>query len=134
MKPLGSAAELERQLAPFALGTMVLLVMATAFIHRKWFAPLVLPAMFLPLAFLADMAFWLRRYGQGLDPTAALSGAVAPFTPTILGHGVIGQFSTDAALRPGWWMALGSTVLILLGLHHRRRARLTAARAVRGGS
>lgn len=128
MKPLGGAAQLERLLAPFAMGAIVLMILATAFIHRKWFAPLVLPAMFLPLIFLGDMYYWLRSYGQGLNPRAALSSSVKPFTPAVLGHGDIGQFSTDATLRPGFWMAAAASLLILVGLHERRKARQAAVR------
>jgi hypothetical protein len=129
MKPLKEAAQIERVLAPLALTVLVLLVAATAFIHRKWFAPLVLPAMFLPVVFLADMYYWLRSYGLGLDPRAALSSSVKPFVPTLLGHGTIGQFSTDAALQPGFWLAAAGSVLLILGLHYRRQARLAAERA-----
>jgi hypothetical protein len=129
MAPLRDAARIERELAPMAMIAIVLMVAATAFIHRKWFAPLTLPAMFLPLVFLADMYFWLRRYGQNLDPAAALSGAIEPFTPTLLGHGVIGQFSTDASVQPGFWMAVAASLMINLGLHYRRAARRAAESA-----
>lgn len=129
MKPLGEAAELERLLAPFAIAVTVLLLVATAFIHRRWFAPLVLPAMLLPLLFLGDMYWWLRSYGLGLDPRAALSSSVKPFVPTLLGHGTIGQFSTDAEVLLGFWLAVTASVLILFGLHYRRRTRLQLARA-----
>jgi hypothetical protein len=128
MKPLGDAAELERLLAPFAVAVTVLLLAATAFIHRRWFAPLVLPAMFLPLLFLGDMYLWLRSYGLGLDPRAALSSSVKPFVPALLGHGTIGQFSTDAELLLGFWLAVTASLLILVGLHYRRRTRRQLAR------
>jgi hypothetical protein len=94
---------------------------------------LVLPALLLPLIFLADMYYWLARFGQGLDPRAALSNVVKPFTPTLLGHGTIGQFSTDAAVQTGFWMAAVASIMILFGLHFRRQARLAAEREVRAG-
>ena len=114
MKPLGGAAAIERTLAPVALAAIVLMVIALAFVHRKWFAPLAVPVILLPLVFLADMYLWLRYYGQSLDPTAALSGAIKPFTPRILGHGTIAQFSTDAALKPGYWLAAAGSVMARL--------------------
>ncbi|MBK6767773.1 MAG: cytochrome C [Ardenticatenales bacterium] len=129
MRPLGAAAEIERTVAPVALAAIVLMVLALAFVHRKWFAPLAVPAMLLPLIFLADMFLWLRHYGQNLDPSAALSGAIKPFTPTILGHGTIGQFSTDARVLSGFWLATAASVLIMFGLHFRRAARRAAARS-----
>ena len=127
MAPLRDAAGIERQLAPIAMTVIVLMVAATAFIHRKWFAPLTVPAMLLPVIFLGDLYYWLRSYGQGLDPTAALSNAVKPFTPTLLGRGEIGQFSTDAAVGPGFWMSVAATLFILIGLHYRRVARSAAS-------
>lgn len=132
MAPLRDAAAIERQLAPMAMTVIVLLVAATAFIHRKWFAPMTVPAMLLPVIFLGDMYYWLRSYGQGLDPRAALSNAVKPFTPTLLGRGEIGQFSTDAAVGPGFWMSALASILILVALHYRRAAR-RAAIAEMGG-
>jgi hypothetical protein len=128
MHSLKDAAQIERRLAPVAMLSIVLMIGATAFIHRKWFAPLTLPAMLFPLIFLGDMYFWLSNYGQNLDPRAALSNAVKPFTPTILGRGTVGQFSTDASVEIGWWMAVGASVLIMFGLHYRRQARQAAAR------
>jgi copper chaperone NosL len=132
MKKLSEAASFERGLSLIALGAMVLLILATAFVHRKWFAPLTLPALLLPLVFLADMYYWLWNYGHTLNPTAALSGAIKPFTPALLGHGTIGQFSTDAWLMLGFWLACGASVLIILGLHFRRQARRAAARGAGG--
>ncbi len=131
MARLADAAQIERTLAPMAMVAIVLMIAATAFIHRKWFAPLVLPAMFLPVIFLGDMYFWLSRYGRNLDPSAALSNVVKPFTPTILGHGTIGQFSTDASVQLGFWMSVAASVMIFVGLHYRRRARLAAQRELR---
>jgi copper chaperone NosL len=134
MAKLRDAAHLERELAPFAMVAVVLMVAATAVVHRKWFAPMVLPAMFLPLIFLADMFYWLRHYGQNLDRSAALSGAIKPFTPALLGHGTIGQFSTDAGVLLGFWLGCAAAVLIVLGLHFRRQARLAAERVAQGSA
>jgi copper chaperone NosL len=133
MKRLGDAASFERSIAVIALVAMVLMVVATAFIHRKWVAPVTIPAMLLPLLFLADMYLWLWYYGNHLDPRAALSGAIKGFTPKVLGHGTIGQFSTDAWLLLGFWLACGASVLIMVGLHYRRQARLAAEAAHRTG-
>ncbi|MEO8084672.1 MAG: cytochrome C, partial [Ardenticatenales bacterium] len=129
MKPLGGAAAIERTLAPIALAAIVLMVIALAFVHRKWFAPLAVPVIVLPLVFLTDMYLWMRYYGQSLDPSAALFAAIAPFTPRILGHGTIAQFSTDATLLPGFWLAVAASVMVMAGLHYRRAARRAAARA-----
>ena len=122
MAPLENAAQIERSLAPLALVVIVLMIMSLAFIHNKWAAILALPAISFPFVFLADMWVWLWYYGNHLDPTAALSSAVKPFTPAILGTGHVGQFSTTAWLQPGWYLALLAALLIGFALWLQRRA------------
>jgi copper chaperone NosL len=99
-----------------------LLVLAAIFIHSPWSALLALPAILLPAVFLVDLYYWLNNFGQNLDPNAALSSAVKPFTPTILGEGVIGQFKTVAFADFGLLLACVASVLILIGLFLQRRA------------
>ena len=72
--------------------------------------------------FLGDMAFWLRNFGQNLDPRAPLSKAIKPFVPPVLGEGFVGQFRTVAAVDSGFYLAVMASVLILIGLYFHRRA------------
>jgi copper chaperone NosL len=129
MAPLEEAAQLERTLAPIALAVMVLMIMGVAFIHSQWFAIFAIPTMTFPVVFLADMWVWLWYYGNNLDPTAALSSSIKPFTPMILGTGHVGQFSTTAWLMPGWYLAALAAILTGVGLHYRRKARKVAESA-----
>lgn len=122
MRPLGEAAQFEKSISIFAITALGLLVLAAVFIHSPWAALLSLPAVLLPPVFLLDLYFWLSNFGQNLDPTAALSNAVEPFTPTILGEGVIGQFRTVAYPDIGLLMASAASILILIGLYLQRRA------------
>lgn len=122
MRPLGEAAQLERTVSVFAISALALLVLAAVFIHSPWAALLSLPAVLLPAVFLADLYFWLNHFGQNLDPNAALSNAVEPFTPTILGEGIIGQFRTVAYADFGLLLATAASILILVGLYFQRRA------------
>ncbi|HMQ52023.1 MAG TPA: cytochrome C [Anaerolineae bacterium] len=122
MRPLNEAAQLERQISIFAIAAIALLVFATVFIHSPWSLLLALPAILLPPVFLADLYFWLNNFGQNLDPTAALSSSVEPFTPTILGEGMIGQFRTEAFADFGLLLASAASILILIGLYLQRRA------------
>jgi hypothetical protein len=122
MRPLGEAAQLERSLSILLIGVTSLLVVAAIFIHTKWAALLALPALLFPAIFLGDMYFWLRNFGLNLDPTAALSGAIEPFVPPILGEGLVGQFRTIAAADNGLYLALLASILILVGLYFHRRA------------
>jgi hypothetical protein len=122
MRPLAEAAQLEKSISIFAIAALTLLVLAAIFIHSPWSALLALPAILLPAVFLVDLYYWLNNFGQNLDPNAALSNAVEPFTPTILGEGVIGQFRTVAFADFGLLMACAASILILIGLYFQRRA------------
>ena len=122
MRPLGEAAQFERSISVFAIAALGLLVLGAVFIHSPWSALLTLPAILLPPVFLADLYFWLSNFGQNLNPNAALSNAVKPFTPTILGEGIIGQFKTVAYADIGLLLAGAASLLILVGLFLQRRA------------
>jgi hypothetical protein len=122
MRPLGEAAQLEKSISLYGLIALALVVAAAIYVHSPWAALLSLPAILFPAIFLADLFFWLNNFGQNLDPNAALSNAVKPFTPTILGEGVIGQFKTVAYADVGLLMATGASILILVGLYLQRRA------------
>jgi hypothetical protein len=122
MRPLNEAAQLERSVSIFAIGALALLVVAAVFIHSPWAALMSLPAVLLPPVFLIDLYFWLNHFGQNLDPNAALSSSVDPFTPTILGEGIIGQFRTVAYADFGLILASTASILILVGLYLQRRA------------
>jgi copper chaperone NosL len=122
MRPLGEAAQFERSISVFAIGALIMLVLAAVFVHSPWSALLTLPAILLPVVFLGDLYFWLSNFGQNLDPNAALSSAIEPFTPTILGEGLIGQFRTVAFADFGLLMAFAASILILIGLFFQRRA------------
>lgn len=122
MKPLEQAAQHERALAVWLIVAMFLLIEGAAFIHSKWAVLLAIPALAFPIGFLVDLQFWLRTFGQNLDPAAPLSAAVKPFTPTILGEGGIGQFKTYASAGWGLWLAAACSVLIVVAFVFHRRA------------
>jgi hypothetical protein len=116
MRSLYDAAQVERAIALPALIAMVIGLLAAAVLRWRWLWLLHLPPLGFPFIFLADLAFWLNNYGQNLDPAAPLSSAIQPFTPPILGEGVIGQFKTVASVEAGWWLAVGAAGLSLVGL------------------
>jgi len=122
MRPLEEAAQLERTLSIAMLVSLVLLVEAAVYVHSPWAALLTLPTIGFPVFFLADLWFWMSRFGQNLDPHAPLSHAIKPFTPPILGVGVVGQFKTDAMPGPGLILATVAAFLTLVGLWFHRRA------------
>ncbi|HEX7011078.1 MAG TPA: prepilin-type N-terminal cleavage/methylation domain-containing protein [Phycisphaeraceae bacterium] len=122
MRPLGEAAQLERSLSIFAIVTLALLLLAAVFIHNRWAALLALPAVLFPVMFLLDLHYWLSNFGQNLDPNAPLSSAIKPFTPPVLGTGLIGQFKTVASPGPGLILAAAASVTTLAGLWFHRAA------------
>ena len=122
MRPLNEAAQFERTISIFAIAALALLVLGAVFVHSPWAILLSLPAILLPVVFLADLYFWLSNFGQNLDPKAALSNSIKPFTPTILGEGIIGQFSTVAYADIGLLLATAASILIIIGLFLQRRA------------
>lgn len=116
MRPLEQAATLEKAMSVWAIIAMVLLVEGATYIHSKWAALCVLPALLFPAGFLIDLHWWMSHFGQNLDPRAPLSSSVKPFTPPILGTGVIGQFKTIAWMGWGLWLAWAAAGLSLLAL------------------
>jgi hypothetical protein len=122
MRKLEDAAALERTVAVWGLIAIVLLVEGATFIHSRWAALLVLPAILFPAFFLLDLHWWLTDFGLNLDPHAPLSSSVKPFVPTILGVGKIGQFQTIAQMGMGLYLAWTSALLSLLALGFHRVA------------
>jgi len=122
MRPLHDAAQLERTISVYLLIAVVLLIEGAMHLHSKWAVLLVLPTILFPAFFLIDLHLWLDHFGHNLDPAAPLSTAIKPFTPPVLGTGVIGQFKTHAAAGPGLWMAVGASVCCIVGLVLHRRA------------
>ncbi|MHC4142092.1 MAG: cytochrome C [Planctomycetota bacterium] len=122
MRPLNEAAQLERSLSIAAIIALMLLVEGAAIVRTKWAALLTLPAILFPAFFLGDLCFWLQNFGQNLDPNAALSSTIGPFTPPVLGVGVIGQFRTIAYPGPGLILSACASLLIVVALFFHRRA------------
>jgi hypothetical protein len=122
MRPLEEAAQLERSLSIAVIISLTLLLEGALYVRTRWAALLAFPAIVFPVFFLVDLYFWLDHFGQNLDPHAALSNAIAPFTPPVLGVGVIGQFKTIASAGPGLIMAYVSSALLITGLFFHRRA------------
>ncbi len=117
MKSLYDAAQLEQAIAIPAVILMAgALVVAAVLWQRRLIWLLTLPALGFSFIFLADLAFWMTYYGQNLDPEAPLSSAIHPFTPPILGEGVIGQFRTVAYVDTGWFIVTAGAGLIAVTL------------------
>lgn len=116
MAPLAQAAEFERSIAPYSIALFIIMGIAALLLSKKWAPLLLVPIIMFPIVVFVDLYVWLYYFGHSLDPTAALSGAIDEFTPAILGRGVVGQFTTDAAMGLGWWVSVAAAVVALAAI------------------
>lgn len=120
--PLADVAHIER-VAAYALGPLFVLLLAFGlFAKSRWAWLASLPAISLPVCFVADLAGWLSYAGHHLDPHAALSTSVAPWTPRLFGEGGVGQFHTFSAFGIGFYLAVAAAALAVIELLRRRKA------------
>lgn len=122
MRPLDEAAQFEKSISVIGIVSVSLLILAAIFVHTKWVVLLTLPAILMPIMFLADLQWWLAKFGTDLDPAAPLSSAIEPFVPSVLGSGVIAQFKTVAVPGIGLYMAILASILVIVGLYFHRKA------------
>jgi hypothetical protein len=122
MRPLDEAAQVEKSISIIGIVSVSLLILAAIFVHNKWVVLLAIPAVLMPVLFLADLQWWLRKFGTELDPAAPLSSAIKPFVPMVLGRGRIAQFETVATPGIGLYLALLASILVIVGLYYHRKA------------
>lgn len=67
----------------------------------------------LPLGFVADLQWWLYRYGHSLDPKAPLR--LPPFTPSVFGETKVMNFHNEAAFAIGFWLLVAAAVVVSIG-------------------
>lgn len=121
MMKLADAARLERRLAPLAVPVLALLALLAAFTGGRWGALLALPLVLFPAVFALDLYYWLYRAGHELAGNAALRSSIQPFTPTILGRGIVGQFSTTASFELGFYLSVVASIAAIVGVVDRFR-------------
>jgi hypothetical protein len=122
MRPLDEAAQFEKSVSVIGIVSVSLLILAAIFVHSKWVVLLTLPAILMPVLFLADLQWWLAKFGTDLDPAAPLSSAIEPFVPSVLGRGVIAQFETVAVPGLGLYLAMLASIFVVVGLYFHRKA------------
>jgi hypothetical protein len=122
MRPISEAAQFERSMSLIAISALILLVVASIFIHNPCALLLSWPVIAYPGIFLLDLWLWMRAFGQDLDPTAPLSNIIDPFVPQIIGSGQVAQFRTEAIWMPGLWTAFAASAVIIVAIFLQRRA------------
>jgi hypothetical protein len=115
-------AVLERSVAIAAVLVLGGLLAAAILFHSRWVILFTLPALLFPLVFVADLQWWLWRYGHNLDSSAPFADAVGEFTPPIFGAAAIAQFDTLALPGWGWVLAVLASVITAIGLWYHRKA------------
>jgi hypothetical protein len=100
---------------------MSLTLLSAILVYNKWVVLLTFPVLVYPLIFIGDLFFWLRTFGQNLDPTAALSSSIEPFTQPIVGAKVVANFVTTGTLDIGFYLACLAAGLALAGLFFHRK-------------
>ena len=120
MGKLEDAAQLERSLAIYGVVGIGLLTLVGACLPRKPLSNLLfLPALGFPVVFLAFVYYWMYTFGHNLNPEAPV--AVAPFTPTLLGAGDVGNFHTLGLPGAGFYLILLAAVAAGCAVLIRRR-------------
>lgn len=122
LKSFEDGAVFERSIAIMAVIVLAGLLVAALLVHTRWVLLLALPGLLFPYLFIADLQFWLWKYGNQLDPRAPLAAAVGEFTPPVFGTAEIAQFDTLAVPGPGLVVAFIASVMIGVGLWYHRRA------------
>ena len=126
MRRLDEGGQFERSISPFAIPIMAGIA-ALAALRRRRFWLFALPAIMYPIVFTADLYYWLRNFGHNLDPTAALSSSFDEFTPTLLGPGRVGQFTTFSFYDVGFGLAFLASLLLVVAVIVRLRRPATEA-------
>ena len=119
MMPLSNGALLEAAMSPYIVTAVCLGVVAGMLAAGKRLGAIgLIPALGLPIGFLADTWYWMYRYGHELSPDQPIT--FAPFMPTLFGRGIIGQFHTTAWPASGFWMAIAGAALVGIAVMLRR--------------
>ena len=114
MKPINGDEVLEFKIfrpAMFALiGTLLVLAFAPLAHWLKVAQALLI--WLLPLGIIADLQWWLYRYGHSMDPMAPLR--LTPFTPHIVGTTKVMNFHNEAEFAVAFWLIVAAAAVISL--------------------
>jgi hypothetical protein len=128
MAHLDQAAVFERAYAGYGVcGIGLTILLLGVLPWRRFTKWLAAPAVVFPLSFVGLTYYWMWTFGHHLYGTAPIK--VAPFTPTLLGHGAIGNFRTLGLPGAGFFMSVASAVLVVGVVWLRAKTRAAEAGA-----
>lgn len=109
----GSVAELK--LFPVLLFALVaVLIVSPFFVRWRYWRALLAAAVFaVPIGMLADIQWWLYKYGHDRSEDAIYD--IADFTPRVLGGTQVINFHTDTMVATGWWVMVAAGIVIAFG-------------------
>jgi hypothetical protein len=110
-RPLESVAAFERKIAWLAIPAALLPFLALGLRAKRFASIAAIPTATIAPFFVVDLATWMWYSGNHLDPHAALSNSITPWTPHFIGPGGVGQFRTFAMFYPGFFLAALATAL-----------------------
>lgn len=115
MKPINDADVFELSL--FVPGMIALIVVLLALGAAPLPHPLKVAQSvaiwLLPLGIVADLQWWLYRYGHSMHPDAPLR--LPSFTPHVIGTTKVMNFHNAAAFSTGFWLIVAAAAVISLG-------------------
>ncbi len=125
MRPIEHQAFPEMKWIPFALGLFVLLCFRAALFGKmKEAVDLFVLLAYFGLFSFAVFYYRLYSYGHGLSPDAAID--VPPFTPTVIGKGVLANFTVYSLPGPATALLTAAGLALALAIMLSRRERLWA--------
>lgn len=84
-------------------------------LHRRLMQLTALAVLGMPVVVLADLQWWLHKFGRNLDPHAPLN-FVKPFTPLVIGISKIGNFRSVSMISWGLLATVIAAALLWIGL------------------
>ena len=116
IRKMETFAQLERSLAPFGMVAAFIGLILAPWLRRRWLRVLgALPALLLPVLFMADLDLTMARAANDRDPHAALNLVLSHVDTKLFGDYVVAQFKVTARPGVGLWLA-GLAALLSLGL------------------
>ena len=113
MKPIEEVTEMSLFI-PGVIG-LVFAAVATAFVtwKRKWLKALVIFGFWsMPVFFVADLQFWLYRYGHTMKEDAPLNPGA--FTPKVFGSTEVWNFHSVTSFEIGFYLMVAAALAVSL--------------------
>ncbi|WP_419763918.1 MAG: cytochrome C [Arcobacter sp.] len=120
MDPMWRGGQFEREIAPYALLSLCLIMILFIAYNKKIFSYFMFIPVSLPFLFIADYAYWLYWFGHNLHDWGAFN--IKPFMPTVFGDGKVAQFITHSYPGIGFYLLVAISLLSLLAILSRNKA------------